>query len=535
MLAALDYQNPSLALDYFPDDVLFAWLDRLQGHVVLFSDDKAFQAEARKRLKHPVSCKFETTAQPPENLAFLEFLTLSRCSAVCGTLKSSFSKQAAIYGNIPYTPITEELVKKHPSVEWISLGNACNVKYQIDRHLASKGQSRETLFFDWLLSDMNSVCELLSGETDPIRADALAINEKPRRFEHSCVTFKALTYCESLHDLPAEYTASDVEEFIRKYKRRLERIKEIVRSENPIVFIRYGAVTTEERERFKTVICALNGRCNYQLVSLVNGIAMTQDADFLRSLGSGGVEESGPPFHSIDLRPYRRNYSTSWETSCYDWRAIFSTMEILSGAAPSSVDSMVLGLVIPNKCKTVDEAFARIVAQTIDVSRIHLMVPLDASIPSSSSFASIQRYEGESPMEQFLETARLLGAHFCTMQANYMLEPHVLQTLLDSKDKGVIAPMLVSATRYSNYHAKVDANGYCVDDPLYDDLLYKRVKGQITVPVVNGIYFVNNALLPKIKYSDGTHRDSYVIMSDGLRKQGIPQYLDNRQFHGTIC
>jgi hypothetical protein len=120
------------------------------------------------------------------------------------------------------------------------------------------------------------------------------------------------------------------------------------------------------------------------------------------------------------------------------------------------------------------------------------------------------------------------------MEGRHKLEPHVLQMLLESKDKGVIAPMLVSATRYSNYHAKVDANGYCLDDPLYDDLLYKRVKGQIAVPVVNGLYFVNHNLLPKIKYSDGTRRDSYVIMSDALRKQGILQYLDNRQFHGLI-
>jgi hypothetical protein len=120
------------------------------------------------------------------------------------------------------------------------------------------------------------------------------------------------------------------------------------------------------------------------------------------------------------------------------------------------------------------------------------------------------------------------------MEGRHKLEPHVLQMLLDSKEMGVLAPMLVSNTRYSNYHAKVDANGYCADDPLYDDLLYKRVKGQIAVPVVNGIYFVNHALLTKLKYSDGTRRDSYVIMSDALRKQGIPQYLDNRQFHGTI-
>jgi hypothetical protein len=127
-----------------------------------------------------------------------------------------------------------------------------------------------------------------------------------------------------------------------------------------------------------------------------------------------------------------------------------------------------------------------------------------------------------------------LGAHACFVESRHLLELYTIQTLLDSKDKGVIAPMLVSNTRYSNYHAKVDANGYCLEDPLYDDLLYKRVKGQIAVPVVNGIYFVHHKFLPHISYTDGSNRDSYVILSDSLRKKGILQYIDNRRDYGII-
>jgi len=180
-------------------------------------------------------------------------------------------------------------------------------------------------------------------------------------------------------------------------------------------------------------------------------------------------------------------------------------------------------------------ANASLSTQTVDKSRIHLVFATKEPITfDGTGYASVTPYSGEFPHEYAIDLALQKGSHFCVMEGRHTLEPHVLQMLLDSKDKGVIAPMLVSATRYSNYHAKVDSNGYCVDDPLYDDLLYKRVKGQIAVPVVNGIYFVNHALLPRIKYSDGTRRDSYVIMSDALRKQGIPQYLDNRQFHGTI-
>lgn len=198
-------------------------------------------------------------------------------------------------------------------------------------------------------------------------------------------------------------------------------------------------------------------------------------------------------------------------------------------ARPAANDSLLLFLR--------GSANASLSSQTVDKSRVHLVLASNTKEPiafDGVGYASVTSYSGDFPHEFAIDLALQKGSHFCVMEGRHKLEPHVLQMLLDSKDKGVLAPMLVSATRYSNYHAKVDANGYCLDDPLYDDLLYKRVKGQIAVPVVNGIYFVNHALLTKIKYSDGTRRNAYVIMSDTLRKQGIPQYLDNRQFHGII-
>jgi len=199
---------------------------------------------------------------------------------------------------------------------------------------------------------------------------------------------------------------------------------------------------------------------------------------------------------------------------------------------PAANDSLVLLLLLHGSAN----ASFPLGGQTVDKSRVHLVFASKTTNESFdiSGYASVTSYSGDFPHEYAIDLARQKGSHFCVLEGRHKLEPHVLQMLLDSKDKGVVAPMLVSTTRYSNYHAKVDANGYCADDPLYDDLLYKRVKGQIAVPVVNGIYFVNHSLLPRIKYSDGTRRDSYVIMSDALRKQGIPQYLDNRQFHGLI-
>ena len=41
---------------------------------------------------------------------------------------------------------------------YISIGSGCNVKHQIDKHK----HKLETLFFDWLITSINSVIEILS-------------------------------------------------------------------------------------------------------------------------------------------------------------------------------------------------------------------------------------------------------------------------------------------------------------------------------------------------------------------------------------
>jgi len=310
---------------YFPDafvsdEKIYAWLTQFTKPVIVFSDDKEFQTKARRQLKHSVTCSFEATMHAPEDQAFLEFLALSNCSHIYGTKRSSFSKQAAIYGNTKYTEITTEVLILPPKPTTVVLG---------------------------------------------------------------------------------------------------------------IVYVKGSRV-----------------------------------------------------------------------------------MDVLAGLLKQTANKQAIHIVL---------------LSTIDVSEFTTFQLLN-----QREYASLTYYVGDRPYEHLLDTAIKMGSSMMIMQANHLLESHTLQTLLDSRDKGVIAPMLLSKTRYSNYHAKVDANGYCLDDPMYDDLLYKRVKGQIAVPVVNGIYFVHHTLLGSISYTDGTKRDSYVIMSDMLRKKGIPQYLDNRREYGTI-
>jgi hypothetical protein len=217
-------------------------------------------------------------------------------------------------------------------------------------------------------------------------------------------------------------------------------------------------------------------------------------------------------------------------------------MKVLRPRVPAN-DSVVLGVLGIQDCKVTMKGLESILKQTVDKNRVHVVLASTQEVPEFTTFqllnqreyASVTIYVGDALHEYVLEQSKQHGSHMCITQANHLLEPQVIQTLLDSKEKGVIAPMLVSSTRYSNYHTKVDANGYCLDDPMYDELLYKRVKGQISVPVINGTYFVHHKFLSQISYKDGTPRESYVIMSNGLRNKGIPQYLDNRQYHGSIA
>ena len=65
-------------------------------------------------------------------------------------------------------------------------------------------------------------------------------------------------------------------------------------------------------------------------------------------------------------------------------------------------------------------------------------------------------------------------------------------------------------------------------------ILLKEIKGCIDVPVVHCTYFIANHILDKVSYDDDSYRYEYVIFSHVLRKQNIPQYIDNRKDYGRI-
>jgi hypothetical protein len=137
-----------------------------------------------------------------------------------------------------------------------------------------------------------------------------------------------------------------------------------------------------------------------------------------------------------------------------------------------------------------------------------------------------------------IELAQELGTAFyfvCDVD-NFIL-PHTLKSLVQW-NVGVVAPMLTcvdtESSMYSNYHNVVDEAGYFQDNPAYYEIHSRRVRGLLDIDLVHCTYLIRRDVLSSVSYLDDSGRYEYVIFSDNLRQQKIPQYLDNSQEYGVL-
>jgi hypothetical protein len=125
--------------------------------------------------------------------------------------------------------------------------------------------------------------------------------------------------------------------------------------------------------------------------------------------------------------------------------------------------------------------------------------------------------------------------HYFIADCDNFISNNTLSNMFNLKNlNSVVSPMLVSSTNYSNYHNIVDENGYMKHDNLYHNILGKEIKGLIECNVVHCTYFIPYNLLNFVNYDDNSNRYEYVIFSDVLRKNKIPQFLDNRENYGFL-
>lgn len=139
--------------------------------------------------------------------------------------------------------------------------------------------------------------------------------------------------------------------------------------------------------------------------------------------------------------------------------------------------------------------------------------------------------------EQSIQWALDRGTHYFVADCDNFIAPDTLATLFNT-GLSVVGPLLKiaesPASNYSNFHHKVDQDGYFIQCQTYLEVLYGVITGLIQVDVVHCTYLIRNEFLQYARYDDGSNRFEYVIFSDGLRKAGIPQYIDNRRCYGAV-
>ena len=179
---------------------------------------------------------------------------------------------------------------------FISIGEACNVKYHIDQHV-----QQPTQFFDWLMPEFESVIRLLETKSknkdihDILNRDTLLIESIPNRTQ---ITMKALGNCVSIHDVPVEYTDAHITGFIDQYVRRYERLIEAIQSNQKLVFIRWGSVSNSAAARFVATVKNINERCPFILAILNDRSAPLKNCIIRMKLRTREVRATDVAWHN---------------------------------------------------------------------------------------------------------------------------------------------------------------------------------------------------------------------------------------------
>ena len=131
--------------------------------------------------------------------------------------------------------------------------------------------------------------------------------------------------------------------------------------------------------------------------------------------------------------------------------------------------------------------------------------------------------------------AQQLGCDYFVVDLDNFIIPDTLLNLYDAR-LPVVAPLIRAVhSPYANYHFATDEQGYYFGCREYYDVLDGNVRGFIAVNVVHCAYLIRYDALEHVTFDDGSKRHEYVIFSDHLRRNGVGQYLDNRQVYGLIA
>jgi hypothetical protein len=140
--------------------------------------------------------------------------------------------------------------------------NACAIKQSIVNYTKYIGK---THFFDWLVTSMKSVNQIL--ENTPILFESTYVY--PNSLNTTSINFKNFHLLTSHHDIH-EFNDNSINEITEKYTRRYERLISTIKEQDKIYFIRYckntNDIEEEEIDRFYKNIKNINSKLVFKFI-----------------------------------------------------------------------------------------------------------------------------------------------------------------------------------------------------------------------------------------------------------------------------
>ena len=174
---------------------------------------------------------------------------------------------------------------------FISIGNVCSVKYQIDAFLKRRGLAQETHFFDWLMTNTRTIIQVFEAAlTNTIDAhmkrSALALDGT--HGDNAVLKFTAFSHCVSIHDVPKLCNEDDLADCVAKYSRRAHRLAQEVckRTRAPLLLVRMGSFELAELVELQTKISHLRDLAHASAAAFATSAASAASATSAASAAS---------------------------------------------------------------------------------------------------------------------------------------------------------------------------------------------------------------------------------------------------------
>ena len=213
-------------------------------------------------------------------------------------------------------------------MHFISLGRHCATSYNIRKYIDS---NIETQFFDWLRTDFKCVLEVLNVKNinEIFNIENIIVDKELYKDDNNLsITLKNFVKNNSTllfhHDiLLSEYIEQETNqkliEFIDKYKRRYDRLIELIKTNKKLYFIYFITENFDYNDTniFNILVLKINKNINYVLILMKEE---KQGSCYIYNIYNNYIEINITNF-VLD------SYTDDWTLNKYDWKKMFELIQ----------------------------------------------------------------------------------------------------------------------------------------------------------------------------------------------------------------